>query len=136
MPVGPAGFDAQKYYLPLDEVERTLREHFRLSPAAMKGSGPARYFQVDDSTLRIGFITPQSQHFCETCNRVRLSVKGELYLCLGQEDKVDLGGLLRDGADDAELRQAIIDGIDKKPERHDFLTAPTAILRPMSTLGG
>ena len=136
MPVGAGGQQAQDHYMPLSEVEAILRRRFRLAPAAMKGSGPARYFRVDDTELRIGFITPQSQHFCASCNRVRLSVRGDLYLCLGQEDKVELGRMLRAGASDDELRQAIIDGIAHKPERHEFLSAPTAILRPMSALGG
>ena len=136
MPIGPGGQDAQDSYMPLSEVEERLRGRFRLSPAAMKGSGPARYFQIDDSELMVGFITPQSQHFCETCNRVRLSVTGELYLCLGQEDKVELGSMLRDGASDAQLRSAILEAIANKPRRHDFLGTPTAILRPMSALGG
>ncbi len=136
MPVGPGGQDAQARYVPLSEVEERLRKQFRLTPAAMKGSGPARYFQIDDSDLLIGFITPQSQHFCDTCNRVRLSVTGELYLCLGQENKVDLGTMLRAGADDAALQSAILEAIANKPARHDFLGTPTAILRPMSALGG
>lgn len=136
MPIGAGGQEAQDRYLPLNEVEAQLRKRFALQPAAMKGSGPARYFRVDDSDLRIGFITPQSQHFCETCNRVRLSVDGDLYLCLGQDDKVELGRMLRAGASDDELQQAIVDGIARKPERHEFLDAPTAILRPMSALGG
>lgn len=136
MPIGQGGQEAQDRYMPLDEVENTLRQRFRLTPAAMKGSGPARYFQVDDTDLRIGFITPQSQHFCATCNRVRLNVTGDLYLCLGQENKVALGELMRGGASDDEIEKAILDGIANKPERHHFLTAPTAILRPMSALGG
>ncbi|MBT8429466.1 MAG: GTP 3',8-cyclase MoaA, partial [Gammaproteobacteria bacterium] len=136
MPIGPGGQDAQDRYMPLSEVEDGLRDKFRLSPAAMKGSGPARYFQIDDSELLIGFITPQSQHFCDTCNRVRLSVTGELYLCLGQENKVELGAMLRDGVSDEQLQAAILDAIANKPKRHDFAGAPTAILRPMSALGG
>ena len=136
MPIGPGGQDAQDHYLPLTEVEGRLRGRFRLSPAAMKGSGPARYFQIDDSELLIGFITPQSQHFCDTCNRVRLSVTGELYLCLGQENKVELGTMLRAGASDEQLQGAILEAIANKPRQHDFLGAPTAILRPMSALGG
>jgi cyclic pyranopterin phosphate synthase len=122
--------------MPLNEVEDRLRSRFRLSPAAMKGSGPARYFQIDDSELLIGFITPQSQHFCDSCNRVRLSVTGELYLCLGQENKVELGTMLRAGASDQELQATILQAIANKPERHHFSDAPTAILRPMSALGG
>ena len=136
MPIGPGGQDAQDHYMPLSEVEEGLQDQFRLSPAAMQGSGPARYFQIDDSELLIGFITPQSQHFCDTCNRVRLSVTGELYLCLGQENKVELGTMLRDGASDEQLQAAIMDAIANKPKRHDFAGAPTAILRPMSALGG
>ena len=136
MPVGPGGQNAQDQYMPLSEVEDRLHDQFSLSPAAMKGSGPARYYQIDDSELLIGFITPQSQHFCDTCNRVRLSVKGDLYLCLGQEDKVELGTMLRAGASDAALQSAILEAIANKPKRHDFLDAPTAILRPMSALGG
>ena len=136
MPIGPGGQDAQDRYMPLGEVEERLRRQFRLSPAAMKGSGPARYFQIDDSELLIGFITPQSQHFCDTCNRVRLSVTGELYLCLGQENKVELGTLIRAGANDEQLQAAILEAIANKPKQHDFGTAPTAILRPMSALGG
>jgi len=136
MPVGTGGQEAQKHFLSLDVVEQRLREQFRLSPAAMKGSGPARYFQIDDSDLLVGFITPQSQHFCDTCNRVRLSVTGELYLCLGQDNKVELGKMLRAGANDEELQSAIMEAIANKPQRHHFTDAPTAILRPMSALGG
>lgn len=136
MPMGTGGQQAQDHYLPLDEVEEGLRGRFTLLPAAMHGSGPARYLQVEGSALRIGFITPQSRHFCATCNRVRLSVTGELYLCLGQENKVALGRMLRDGADDADLEAAVLAGIANKPERHHFVSAPTAILRPMSALGG
>ena len=136
MPVGTGGQEAQDHFLPLDVVERRLREQFRLTPAAMKGSGPARYFQIDDSELLIGFITPQSQHFCDTCNRVRLSVTGELYLCLGQENKLELGTMLRAGASDEKLQSAILEAIANKPKRHHFSEAPSAILRPMSALGG
>jgi cyclic pyranopterin phosphate synthase len=136
MPVGRAGQASQADYLPLEEVEARLRRRFRLEPAAMHGSGPARYFRVDDSALRIGFITPQSQHFCDTCNRVRLSATGDLVLCLGQEKTVPLGTMLRKGAGDEDLLNAIRGGIARKPERHFFTTAPTAILRPMSALGG
>jgi cyclic pyranopterin phosphate synthase len=136
MPIGAGGQEAQDRYVPLDEVESRLQSRFRLSPAAMKGSGPARYFQIDDSELLVGFITPQSQHFCDTCNRVRLSATGELYLCLGQENKVELGTLLREGASDGQLQSAILEAIANKPERHHFAEAPTAILRPMSALGG
>lgn len=136
MPIGAGGQQAQDHYMPMDEVEQRLRDRFNLVPAAMKGSGPARYVQVDGNELRIGFITPQSQHFCATCNRVRLDVSGNLHLCLGQENQVPLGRLLRQGAGDEQLERAILEGIANKPERHHFTTVPTAILRPMSALGG
>ena len=136
MPVGDGGRSATEHYLPLEEIEQRLQQHHRLSPAAMRGSGPARYFQIDDSDLVVGFITPQSQHFCETCNRVRLSVTGDLHLCLGQEDRLELRPMLRSGASDDAIQNAILEAIARKPERHHFNEAPTAILRPMSALGG
>ena len=136
MPVGDGGRSATEHYLPLSEIEERLQQRYRLSPAALRGSGPARYFQIDDSDLVVGFITPQSQHFCETCNRVRLSVTGDLHLCLGQEDRLELRPMLRAGASDETIQQAICEAISRKPERHHFNEAPTAILRPMSALGG
>ncbi|MBV2121810.1 MAG: GTP 3',8-cyclase MoaA [Candidatus Thiodiazotropha sp. (ex Ctena orbiculata)] len=136
MPVGEGGQAAAERYIPLTEIEARLRRRYKLQAAAMQGSGPARYFQVDDSGLVIGFITPQSQHFCETCNRVRVSVSGDLHLCLGQEDKLALRPLLRQGASDETLQQAIRSAIARKPERHHFNETPTAIIRPMSALGG
>ncbi|MGD8909340.1 MAG: GTP 3',8-cyclase MoaA [Chromatiales bacterium] len=136
MPVGEGGRHASEHYLPLAEIESRLRQRYCLSPAAMQGSGPARYFQIDDSELVVGFITPQSQHFCESCNRVRLSVTGDLHLCLGQEDRLALRPLLRAGASDAEIQQAIRQAVARKPKRHYFNEAATAIIRPMSALGG
>jgi cyclic pyranopterin phosphate synthase len=136
MPIGSGGVAASQHYIPLSEIEQRLRQSYRLSPAALRGSGPARYYQVDDSALVLGFITPQSQHFCDSCNRVRLSVDGQLHLCLGQEHRVDLRALLRAGASDAELEAAIVQGIRNKPERHHFGQADSQIIRPMSALGG
>jgi GTP 3',8-cyclase len=136
MPVGEGGRHASEYYLPLSEIEARLREQHRLSLAAMRGSGPARYFRIDDSELVVGFITPQSQHFCESCNRVRLSVTGDLHLCLGQEDHLALRPLLRGGASDTEIQEAIRQAIARKPQRHHFNETPMAIIRPMSALGG
>jgi cyclic pyranopterin phosphate synthase len=136
MPVGRGGQAAYEHYMPLSEIEARLRQRYRLGAAAMRGSGPARYFRIDDSELVIGFITPQSQHFCDTCNRVRVSVTGDLHLCLGQEDKLALRPLLRHGASDESIQQAIRSAIMHKPQRHDFNETPTAIIRPMSALGG
>ena len=102
----------------------------------MPGGGPARYVRVAGTDLRIGFITPISQHFCETCNRVRLSVDGTLHMCLGQDDSYPLRDILRRGCSDEELQQHILDAIDLKPERHEFQEHPEKILRFMSYTGG
>jgi cyclic pyranopterin phosphate synthase len=136
MPVGDGGRHASEHYLPLAEIEARLKARYRLSLTAMRGSGPARYFRIDDSELVVGFITPQSQHFCESCNRVRLSVTGDLHLCLGQEDRLALRPLLREGASDSDIQQAILQAIARKPERHQFNETSMAIIRPMSALGG
>jgi len=86
--------------------------------------------------MSLGVITPMSQHFCADCNRVRIGVDGTLYLCLGQNDQVPLGGLMRSGATDADLIQAIHDGIAAKPQRHVFNEQPRQIIRFMSQTGG
>lgn len=136
MPVGSTGRDAARHYLDLRTVEARLARKFTLIRSAMPGGGPARYVQVAGSELRIGFITPMSQHFCQTCNRVRLSVDGTLYLCLGQNHRWELGPLLKRGASDDELKQAIIDAIAHKPERHEFHEKPGELVRFMSMTGG
>ncbi|MEJ2620856.1 MAG: radical SAM protein [Candidatus Thiodiazotropha sp.] len=136
MPVGEGGRNASEHYLPLTEIESRLRNRYNLQPATQRGSGPARYFRIDDTPLVVGFITPKSQHFCDTCNRVRLSVTGDLHLCLGQENKLALGSLIRQDASDETLQQAITSAIALKPERHQFNDNPPDILRPMSSLGG
>jgi cyclic pyranopterin phosphate synthase len=100
------------------------------------GGGPARYVRVAGTELRIGFITPISQHFCASCNRVRLTADGTLYLCLGQEDKVELRPLLRAGVSDAGLEDAIRAAIARKPERHEFREKPEQIVRFMARTGG
>jgi cyclic pyranopterin phosphate synthase len=102
----------------------------------MPGGGPARYVRVAGTELRIGFITPISQHFCASCNRVRLTADGTLYLCLGQEDKVELRPLLRAGVSDAGLENAIRAAIARKPERHEFREKPEQIVRFMARTGG
>ncbi len=136
MPMGDTGRSATDRYLSLEEVRRRLETKFELVPAVMPGGGPARYVGVAGTNLRIGFITPISQHFCETCNRVRLSADGALYLCLGQEDKLELRPLLRQGIGDAELKAAIRAAIARKPERHEFREQPRKIVRFMSRTGG
>lgn len=103
---------------------------------AGSGPGPARYWTAGHGAPVLGVITPMSRHFCAACNRVRLGVDGTLYLCLGQEDQVPLGRMLRAGATDAELTRAILAGIASKPERHDFQEKPERIVRFMAQTGG
>ena len=136
MPMGTTGLDATNQYVDLQTVKAKLAEQFDLVPGVMPGGGPARYVQVAGTDLRIGFITPMSQHFCETCNRVRLSVDGTLYMCLGQDDSYPLREILRDGCSDDELKQHIIKAIQLKPERHEFTSNPGKIVRFMSHTGG
>jgi cyclic pyranopterin phosphate synthase len=136
MPVGDTGRDATNYYLDLQTVKARLAEDFTLIPGVVPGGGPARYVQIAGTRLRIGFITPISQHFCETCNRVRLAVDGTLYLCLGQEHKFELRPLLRAGIGDAELQAAVRKAIALKPERHEFREKPQQLVRFMAKTGG
>lgn len=136
MPMGDTGLSASSHYVDLQTVKQRLAERFELIPGVMPGGGPARYVQIAGTDLRIGFITPISQHFCETCNRVRLSADGTLYLCLGQNDKLELRPLLRAGASDTDLQRAIVSAIARKPERHEFNEKPEQIVRFMSSTGG
>jgi len=136
MPVGDTGRAASGHYLDLQDVKHALAQEFELLPTVMAGGGPARYVQVAGTNLKIGFITPISQHFCDTCNRVRLTVDGVLYTCLGQEDKTDLRPLLRAGATLPELMGSIRGAIAAKPERHEFATRPEKVIRFMSYTGG
>ena len=137
MPMGDTGRRASgDHYLDLQEVRRRLAQRFELIPGVMPGGGPARYVQVAGTDLRIGFITPISQHFCESCNRIRLAADGTLYMCLGQEHTFALRPLLRDGASDAELEQAIRAALELKPERHEFREQPEKLVRLMARTGG
>jgi len=136
MPIGDTGRSATDHYISLDVIKSRLEEKFDMMSGVMPGGGPAKYMQVAGTDLRIGFITPISQHFCESCNRVRLSVDGILYLCLGQNDKVELRPLLRKGIGDDELRDVILHAISLKPERHFFNDKPGQVVRFMSMTGG
>jgi len=115
-------------------VSRTLEAAD--TSTSVYGGGPARYYRIADTEVRIGFITPLSQHFCASCNRVRLTVDGTLYTCLGQEDKTELRPLLRAGASHEDLKSEIHSAIAHKPERHEFTTAPQKIVRFMAHTGG
>ena len=134
MPMGDTGRSAD--YLDLQPVKERLRRQFNLVETTLPGAGPARYLGTPDGRFNVGFITPISQHFCETCNRVRVAVDGTAYMCLGQDEKFEFRPLLRDGASDAELDAAIHQAINLKPERHEFREAPGKILRFMSMTGG
>ncbi|MGD9586632.1 MAG: GTP 3',8-cyclase MoaA [Brachymonas sp.] len=135
MPMGETGRAARG--LALGPLLAQLQPRLGLLPAIEPlGGGPARYWRNPATGFTLGLITPMSQHFCATCNRVRLSVDGTLYLCLGQEDRVELRPLLRAGCSDAELEATLRAAIDRKPERHDFLARPEKIVRFMSMTGG
>jgi len=135
MPMGSTGRDTS--FLDLGPIQARLQKRFGLLPqAAELGGGPARYLATADGRASVGFITPMSQHFCATCNRVRLSVDGTLYLCLGQEEKFEFRPLLRGGASDAELEAAIRQAIELKPQKHEFSERPEKIIRFMAQTGG
>ena len=136
MPIGAAGQGATDNYVGMDEIKRILESRFELEPAKMTGAGPAKYLKVVGGRLKIGFITPMSQHFCGDCNRVRLSSEGTLYLCLGQHDKLELRPLIRQGLSDEELEEIIYQAILTKPEKHEFNTKPEQVVRIMSMTGG
>jgi cyclic pyranopterin phosphate synthase len=134
---GPARIDQ---YLPLNEVRERLADAFTLEPIDFSTGGPARYMRVKESGGRVGFITPLTHNFCESCNRVRVTCTGTLYMCLGQEDAADLREPLRASASDEPLHAAIEAAIAKKPRGHDFVidraTKAPAVGRHMSTTGG
>jgi cyclic pyranopterin phosphate synthase len=120
------------------EVRDIIRQRHELIPATEDSGGPARYYRMPDSPVRVGFISPHSHNFCDTCNRVRVTVEGRLLLCLGNEHSMDLREVLREfPGDDEKLRQAIISAMDLKPERHHFSSeGEVQILRFMNMTGG
>ncbi|HNQ04672.1 MAG TPA: GTP 3',8-cyclase MoaA [Thiobacillaceae bacterium] len=133
----PMGDTARRMgYVDLQPVKTRLQARFGLVDRMLPGGGPARYLGSTDGRFSVGFITPLSQHFCATCNRVRLTVDGVLHLCLGQEERLDFRALMRAGASDAELVQAIHRAIDLKPERHEFQEQPRKLVRFMNMTGG
>lgn len=134
MPMGETGRQSQ--YASLQPLIAALKTRFGLVDGLIPGGGPARYLVSPDGQFSLGFITPMSQHFCATCNRVRLTVDGMLHLCLGQEDRLDLRSLMRRGESDENILAAIQMAIDRKPERHEFSERPEKIIRVMSSTGG
>jgi len=140
MPMGDIGGDRTDQYLPLSLVRGRLRRDWTLQETGYQTGGPARYFDVAETGTRVGFITPMTHNFCESCNRVRLTCTGTLYMCLGQDDAADLRRVLRSGADDPALDSAIRDAITRKPKGHDFVidrrSPAPAVARHMSLTGG
>jgi cyclic pyranopterin phosphate synthase len=140
MPMGEIDGDRTAQYLPLSVVRARLAERWTLTDIPYRTGGPARYVAVEETGGRLGFITPLTHNFCESCNRVRVTCTGTMYMCLGQEDAADLRGPLRAGESDAALRQAILDGIARKPKGHDFVIDRRhnrpAVGRHMSVTGG
>jgi len=134
MPMGDTGRQTQ--FVDLQPISQRLQAEFGLVEGIVPGGGPARYLQSVDGRFSLGFITPLSQHFCATCNRVRLAVDGTLYLCLGQEDKYEFRPLLRDKVSDATLADAVLEAIAQKPERHEFREQPAKLVRFMNMTGG
>ncbi len=134
MPMGATGRSAG--FLDLGPVRERLRRRFGLIDGVVAGGGPARYLVSPDGRFQIGFITPISQHFCQSCNRVRLAVDGTLYLCLGQDEKVEFRDLLRGNCTDAALEDALLAGLRNKPAHHEFRECPHQVVRVMSTTGG
>jgi len=140
MPLGDIEGDRTDQYLPLSLVRRRLAERFTLDEIVYRTGGPARYVRVAETGGRIGFITPLTHNFCESCNRVRLTCTGTLYMCLGQEDAADLRAPLRNSTDPAVLSAAIDAAIARKPKGHDFIIdrrgERPAVARHMSVTGG
>ena len=140
MPMGDTGEDRTEQYLPLSLVRSRLAQQFTLKESGYRTGGPARYVDVAETGGRIGFITPLTHNFCESCNRVRLTCTGTLFMCLGQEDKAELRPVLRASASDEDLLQAIDEAISRKPKGHDFVIdrrqSGPAVPRHMSMTGG
>ncbi|WP_186392101.1 MULTISPECIES: GTP 3',8-cyclase MoaA [unclassified Pannonibacter] len=140
MPMGEIDGDRTDQYLPLSEVRARLSERFTLTGIPYKTGGPARYMRIEETGGRIGFITPMTHNFCESCNRVRITCTGMLYMCLGQDDSADLRAPLRASEGDELLSRTIDEAIGRKPKGHDFIidrrTNRPSVSRHMSVTGG
>ncbi len=140
MPLGDIGGERADQYLPLSEVREQLEKTWTLSDIPYRSGGPARYVEVGETGRKLGFITPMTHNFCESCNRVRLTCTGTLYMCLGQDDATDLRAPLRASEGDELLECAIDEAIGRKPKGHDFVIergqSGPAVNRHMSVTGG
>ncbi len=140
MPMGDIEPDRLQQFLPLSVVRERLEDRYTLLDTPERTGGPARYVRVAETGGRLGFITPMTHNFCESCNRVRLTCTGQLYMCLGQEDAGDLRAAMRGQEGDARLSAAIDEAITRKPRGHDFIidrsASRAAVPRHMSVTGG
>jgi cyclic pyranopterin phosphate synthase len=138
MPLGQVTHSRGESYCSSDEVKAELESEFELIASSANTGGPSRYYQIAGTSSKVGFISPHSHNFCESCNRVRVTTEGRLLLCLGQEHSVDLRAIMREYPGDiVKLKQAIIDSMDIKPKGHDFnVKAEPIIFRHMSVTGG
>ena len=140
MPMGEIDADRTDQYLPLSKLRADLERQFTLTDIPYRTGGPARYVEVKETGGRVGFITPMTHNFCESCNRVRLTCTGTLYMCLGQEDAADLRAALRASEGDEAVSRAIDEAIGRKPKGHDFVidrrTRKPSVSRHMSVTGG
>lgn len=140
MPMGEIDEDRTDQYLPLSALRADLEKHFTLEDLTYRTGGPARYVRIAETGGRLGFITPMTHNFCESCNRVRLTCTGTLYMCLGQNDAADLRDVLRSSESDETLHRAIDDAISRKPKGHDFIIDRSnnrpSVGRHMSVTGG
>ncbi|WP_048648729.1 GTP 3',8-cyclase MoaA [Nitratireductor soli] len=140
MPMGEIDADRTDQYLPLSLLRAQLEQQFTLTDIPFKTGGPARYVEVSETGGKLGFITPMTHNFCESCNRVRITCTGMLYMCLGQDDSADLRAALRASEGNELLASAIDDAITRKPKGHDFVidrrTNRPSVSRHMSVTGG
>jgi GTP 3',8-cyclase len=140
MPLGEIEGQRVDQYLPLSKLRANLMERFTLTTSNYSSGGPARYFNVEETGGRLGFITPLTHNFCESCNRVRVTCTGTLYMCLGQDDAADLREPLRRSGDDKLLDSTIRSAIQRKPKGHNFIidgtTPRPAVERHMNVTGG
>jgi len=121
MPMGEIGEKRADQYMPLTEVKSLIQTKYSITEDSLRTGGPARYVHCHETDQKIGFITPHTHNFCELCNRVRITCTGEMYMCLGQQDKADLKSPLRKSENDQLLKDVIYEAISRKPKGHDFV---------------
>lgn len=138
MPLGHISeHDRQLSFISSSELRQQISAVYPLEASEQHTAGPSRYYQMSDNPIRVGFISPHSNNFCSSCNRVRVTAEGRLLLCLGNEDSLDLRALVRSGASAVDLQRAIVRALQLKPEKHDFdLAQEVEIVRFMNTTGG